>query len=117
MIERVNSGGFDSRLEGAIGSSLSVKATAVKNTKLVRLTTNATSVERASKGLENTLALLQDNHKKLADKSEKTLGVALQNARDQLKTTSDSINQLNRQMIALSPAKSDPISALLLTLT
>jgi len=43
------------------------------------------------------------------------LALALQNARDQLKTTSDSINQLNRQVIALSPAKSDPISALLLT--
>jgi uncharacterized protein involved in exopolysaccharide biosynthesis len=117
LIERVHSGGFDSRLEGATGSSLSVKATAVKNTKLVRLTTNATSVERASKGLENTLALLQEDHKKLADESEKTLGVALQNARDQLKTTSDSITQLNRLVIALSPEKSDPISALLLTQT
>ena len=117
LIERVNSGGFDSRLEGAVRSSLSIKATAVKNTKLVRLTTNANSVEQASKGLENTLALLQDDHKKIADESEKTLAVALQNARDQLKTTSDSINQLNRQVIALSPAKSDPISALLLTQT
>jgi uncharacterized protein involved in exopolysaccharide biosynthesis len=117
LIERVNSGGFDSRLEGTIGSSISVKATAVKNTKLVRLTTNATSVEQASKRLNNTLTLLQDDHKKLADESEKTLALALQNARDQLKTASDSINQLNRQVIALSPAKSDPISALLLTQT
>jgi uncharacterized protein involved in exopolysaccharide biosynthesis len=117
LIERVNSGGFDSRLKGVVGSSLSIKATAVKNTKLARLTTNATSVEQASKGLENTLALLQEDHKKITDESEKTLAVALQNARDQLKITSDSINQLNRQVIAFSPAKSDPISALLLTQT
>ncbi len=48
---------------------------------------------------------------------ENSLLIALQNARDKLKTTSDSINQLNRQVIALSPAKSDPISALLLTQT
>lgn len=116
LTERVNSGGFHSRLKGGIGLSLSIKATAVKNTKLVRLTTKATSVEQASMVLNNALALLQEDHKKIAEESEKTLAAALQNARDQLKITSDSINQFNSQLIAVSPAKSDPTSALVLTL-
>jgi hypothetical protein len=113
MTERGSTPGWKARS----GQALSIKASAVKNTKLVRLTTNATSIQQATKGLENTLALLEEDHKKLAGESEKSLAVALQNAQDQLKITSDSINQLKHQVIALSPAKSDPISALLLTQT
>jgi uncharacterized protein involved in exopolysaccharide biosynthesis len=117
LIERVNNASFNTRWQSSTEASPSVKATAVKNTQLVKISVTARSSDSAEKYLGKVLDLITVEHKVFTEKSEKHLSSALQNARDQLGAVSVSLEQLNQVVINLSPAKSDPISALLLSQT
>jgi uncharacterized protein involved in exopolysaccharide biosynthesis len=117
LIERLNSTSFKSRLQGVAEINFSINATAIKNTKLVRISVNASSPNLASEILARVIDLITADHRVVTEALEKRLLLALQSNRDQLRTASDLVDQINRTLTPLSLAKQDPITAFVLTQT
>ncbi len=117
LIERINSDGFQERFRNQVDMSFEIKAIAVKNTKLIRLEGKARSAELAKQGLEKSLEVIAEDHKFYREEASKLLATSLQSTRLELKTVTAALSDLNQRSIEIAPAKSDPVSALLLTQT
>jgi uncharacterized protein involved in exopolysaccharide biosynthesis len=117
LAQRVSSGGFAVRLKDQVHDSFSLKVVEVKNTRLLRLEARADTPEKAREGLEKSITLIQADHSEAVRDARKSVEDAIRNAREELQSVTRSIEQLNKSVIAMTPARQDPISALLLTQT
>ena len=110
LAERANSSGFAQRLKSTVGNGASLQATAVKNTKLVKLDVRAATPERARQVTEAVIRLLQEDHAVLAEPIERALSKAINQANKELELVTQAIAQLNKQGQQAANGKADPLS-------
>jgi uncharacterized protein involved in exopolysaccharide biosynthesis len=115
LIERINSNGFRSGLQGVTHNQWSIYAALIKNTKLIHLIVKARSPDSAKEVLIQALAAITEKHKILSDASEKLLLLSLQQTRDRLKTITESSDQINQTIIKSGSEKSEVLGLMLLT--
>ncbi|WVN42055.1 Wzz/FepE/Etk N-terminal domain-containing protein [beta proteobacterium MWH-UniP1] len=110
LAERANSSGFAQRLKSTVGNGASLQATAVKNTKLVKLDVRAATPEQARQVTEAVIRLLQEDHAVLAEPIERALSKAINQANRELGLVTQAIAQLNKQGQQTANGKADPLS-------
>ena len=118
LAQRLNSQGFDGRIADKVDPSFSLKAVEIKNTKLLRIEGRATSPNSAKTGVEQTLQLIEQDHKEAIEAARKNLSEALLATSAELKSVTQALERLNQAVISFAGDRSgDPISSLLLTQT
>lgn len=118
LAQRLNSQGFDGRIADKVDPSFSLKAVEIKNTKLLRIEGRATSPNSAKTGVEQTLQLIEQDHKEAIEAARKNLSEALLATSAELKSVTQALERLNQAVISFAGDRSgDAISSLLLTQT
>jgi hypothetical protein len=118
LVERINSGSLltsinDAKEEGKV----SLKATLLKNTKLVQITTRAGSRDTAAKSLSIIMGLILEEHSRYSLESKRQISQALEDLQNQVVSTNSTISRLNTLVNSQTPEKNDAISTLLITQT
>ena len=117
LVERLNSSGFYNRWRNTGEAGISISATAIKNTRLLRISARAHSEKLVVTSLTKAVKLIEEDHKIMSDQAEETLFIALRNARDQLGAVTESIEYLNKAIIKSGSVGSDLIGSLIVTQT